>query len=87
MICTHLSLIDVNTLFILGGSAGWRGPSSARAASEAVACREGSESYARLARTLAGGLAVSVALTVFLVPAGFYWVYGKQERAGMREAS
>jgi multidrug efflux pump subunit AcrB len=40
---------------------------------------EGSESYAPLARALVGGLVVSVALTVFLVPAGFYWVYGKQE--------
>lgn len=41
---------------------------------------EGSESYAPLARALVGGLLVSVALTVFLVPAGFYWVYGKPER-------
>jgi multidrug efflux pump subunit AcrB len=48
---------------------------------------EGSESYAPLARTLVGGLLVSVALTVFLVPAGFYWVYRRQEQAGMREAS
>jgi multidrug efflux pump subunit AcrB len=48
---------------------------------------EGSESYASLARALVGGLVVSVALTVFLVPAGFYWVYGKQERAGMLETS
>jgi multidrug efflux pump subunit AcrB len=48
---------------------------------------EGSESYAPLARALVGGLLVSVALTVFLVPAGFYWVYGKQERGGVREAS
>ena len=37
---------------------------------------EGSESYAPLARALVGGLLVSVALTVFLVPAGFYLVYG-----------
>jgi multidrug efflux pump subunit AcrB len=36
---------------------------------------EGSESYAPLARALVGGLIVSVALTVFLVPAGFYLVY------------
>ena len=39
---------------------------------------EGSESYAPLARALVGGLLVSVALTVFLVPAGFYLVYQKQ---------
>jgi len=48
---------------------------------------EGSESYAPLARALVGGLLVSVALTVFLVPAGFYWVYGRHEQAGMRTRS
>jgi multidrug efflux pump subunit AcrB len=47
---------------------------------------EGSESYAPLARALVGGLLVSVALTVFLVPAGFYLVYGKQE-SGTLEAA
>jgi multidrug efflux pump subunit AcrB len=36
---------------------------------------EGSESYAPLARALLGGLTLSVILTVFLVPAGFYLVY------------
>jgi multidrug efflux pump subunit AcrB len=36
---------------------------------------EGSESYAPLARALIGGLTVSVILTVFLVPAGFYIAY------------
>ena len=36
---------------------------------------EGSESYAPLARALLGGLSLSVILTVFLVPAGFYLVY------------
>ena len=35
---------------------------------------EGSESYAPLARALVGGLVASVALTIFLVPAGFYLV-------------
>jgi multidrug efflux pump subunit AcrB len=40
---------------------------------------EGSESYAPLARALVGGLFVSVVLTVFLVPAGFYWVYAKRD--------
>jgi multidrug efflux pump subunit AcrB len=39
---------------------------------------EGSESYAPLARALVGGLLVSVALTVFLVPAGFFLVYGNR---------
>jgi multidrug efflux pump subunit AcrB len=37
---------------------------------------EGSESYAPLARALLGGLALSVALTVFLVPAAYLLVYG-----------
>ncbi len=36
---------------------------------------EGSESYAPLARALIGGLTVSVILTIFLVPAGFYVAY------------
>ncbi len=36
---------------------------------------EGSEQYAPLARALIGGLTVSVVLTVFLVPAGFYLAY------------
>ena len=40
---------------------------------------EGSESYAPLARALIGGLTVSVLLTVFLVPAGFYVAYGNRE--------
>jgi multidrug efflux pump subunit AcrB len=39
---------------------------------------EGSESYAPLARALVGGLFVSVALTVFLVPAGFSVAYGRR---------
>jgi multidrug efflux pump subunit AcrB len=36
---------------------------------------EGSESYAPLAQALIGGLTLSVLLTVFLVPAGFYLGY------------
>ena len=35
----------------------------------------GSESYAPLARAILGGLAVSVVLTVFLVPAAYFLVY------------
>jgi multidrug efflux pump subunit AcrB len=42
----------------------------------------GSESYAPLARAILGGLAVSVVLTVFLVPAVYLLVYGK-ERKGL----
>ena len=39
----------------------------------------GSESYAPLARAILGGLTVSVALTVFLVPAAYVLVYGRRE--------
>jgi multidrug efflux pump subunit AcrB len=39
---------------------------------------EGSESYAPLARALLGGLTVSVILTVFLVPAGYLLVHGRE---------
>jgi multidrug efflux pump subunit AcrB len=38
----------------------------------------GSESYAPLARAIIGGLTVSVALTVFLVPAAYVLVYGRR---------
>jgi multidrug efflux pump subunit AcrB len=40
---------------------------------------EGSESYAPLARSIIGGLAVSVVLTVFIVPAAFLLVYERRE--------
>ncbi len=36
---------------------------------------EGSEAYAPLAQALIGGLTVSVLLTIFLIPAGFYLAY------------
>ncbi len=39
---------------------------------------EGSESYAPLAQALIGGLTLSVLLTIFLVPAGFYLAYQKR---------
>jgi multidrug efflux pump subunit AcrB len=41
---------------------------------------EGSESYAPLARSIIGGLAVSVVLTVFIVPAAFLLVYERREQ-------
>ncbi|MBE7156999.1 MAG: efflux RND transporter permease subunit [Rhodospirillales bacterium] len=41
---------------------------------------EGSESYAPLARAIIGGLAVSVALTVLIVPAAFLLVHGRHEK-------
>jgi multidrug efflux pump subunit AcrB len=40
---------------------------------------EGSESYAPLAEALIGGLTLSVALTIFLVPAGFYLAYQNKQ--------
>jgi multidrug efflux pump subunit AcrB len=39
----------------------------------------GSEAYAPLARAILGGLSVSVALTVFLVPAAYALVYARRE--------
>jgi multidrug efflux pump subunit AcrB len=39
----------------------------------------GSEAYAPLARAIIGGLAVSVVLTVFIVPAAYYIVYRREE--------
>ena len=39
----------------------------------------GSESYAPLARAILGGLTISVAFTVFLVPAAYVLVYGGKE--------
>jgi hydrophobic/amphiphilic exporter-1 (mainly G- bacteria), HAE1 family len=41
----------------------------------------GSEAYAPLALAIIGGLAVSVVLTVFIVPAAYLLVYGRKERA------
>ena len=40
----------------------------------------GSEAYAPLARAILGGLSVSVALTVFLVPAAYVLVYDRSPR-------
>src|SRR4029079_10654126 len=42
----------------------------------------GSEAYAPLARAIIGGLVVSVALTVFIVPAAYLIVYRRQAVAG-----
>jgi multidrug efflux pump subunit AcrB len=48
----------------------------------------GSEAYAPLARAIIGGLAVSVVLTVFIVPAGYYMIYRWQEaRAEARRSN
>jgi hydrophobic/amphiphilic exporter-1 (mainly G- bacteria), HAE1 family len=40
----------------------------------------GSEAYAPLARSIIGGLLVSVVVTVYLVPAAYLWFHGKEER-------
>jgi multidrug efflux pump subunit AcrB len=40
---------------------------------------EGSESYAPLARALIGGLTLSVIVTVFIVPVGFYLAYNRRQ--------
>ena len=41
----------------------------------------GSEAYAPLARAIIGGLAVSVVLTVFIVPAAYLILYRRREAA------
>jgi multidrug efflux pump subunit AcrB len=45
----------------------------------ALALGAGSEAYAPLARAITGGLAVSVVLTVFIVPAAYFILYRRQE--------
>jgi len=41
----------------------------------------GSEAYAPLARAIIGGLAVSVVLTVFIVPAAYLLAHGREKSA------
>lgn len=45
----------------------------------ALALEAGSEQYAPLARAIIGGLLVSVAVTVFVVPAAYLWVHRGEE--------
>jgi HAE1 family hydrophobic/amphiphilic exporter-1 len=47
----------------------------------------GSEAYAPLARAIIGGLAVSVVLTVFIVPAAYYILYRWQEARAAAKGS
>jgi multidrug efflux pump subunit AcrB len=47
----------------------------------------GSEAYAPLARAVIGGLAVSVVLTVFIVPAAYYIVYRRREAGALAASS
>jgi multidrug efflux pump subunit AcrB len=46
----------------------------------ALGTEAGSEQYAPLARAVIGGLAVSVVVTVFLVPAVYLIIHGKQDK-------
>jgi multidrug efflux pump subunit AcrB len=46
----------------------------------ALGMEAGSEQYAPLARAVIGGLAVSVVVTVFLVPAVYLIIHGRQEK-------
>ncbi len=46
----------------------------------ALALEAGSEQYAPLARSIIGGLVVSVVVTVFLVPAAYLLIHRKEER-------
>jgi multidrug efflux pump subunit AcrB len=46
----------------------------------ALGLEAGSEQYAPLARAIIGGLAVSVAATMFLVPAVYLLIHGRRER-------
>jgi multidrug efflux pump subunit AcrB len=45
----------------------------------ALGVEAGSEQYAPLARAVIGGLGVSVAVTVFLVPAVYLLIHGRRE--------
>jgi len=47
----------------------------------ALGTEAGSEQYAPLARAVIGGLAVSVVVTVFLVPAVYLIIHGRQEKS------
>jgi len=46
----------------------------------ALALEAGSEQYAPLARSIIGGLTVSVIVTVFLVPAAYLLIHGREEQ-------
>jgi len=52
----------------------------------ALALEAGSEQYAPLARAIIGGLTVSVIVTVFVVPAAYLWVHGKEEQQATHAA-
>lgn len=51
----------------------------------ALALEAGSEQYAPLARSIIGGLLVSLVVTVFIVPAAYLLVHGKEEETPGQE--
>jgi len=53
----------------------------------ALGLEAGSEQYAPLARAVIGGLAVSVAVTVFLVPAVYLMIHGRKQEGQVEVAS
>jgi len=48
----------------------------------ALKLETGSEAYAPPARVIIGGLLTSAILTVFVVPAAYFWIY--ERRASLR---
>ncbi|QNI35680.1 efflux RND transporter permease subunit [Edaphobacter albus] len=52
----------------------------------ALALEPGSEQYAPLARAILGGLTVSVAVTIFLVPAAYLLIHHKKDGVTVEEA-
>ena len=53
----------------------------------ALGLEAGSEQYAPLARAIIGGLAVSVVLTVYLVPAVYLIIHGRNKAEGAVEVA
>ncbi len=53
----------------------------------ALGLEAGSEQYAPLARAIIGGLAVSVVLTVYLVPAVYLLIHGRKKAEGAVEVA
>jgi multidrug efflux pump subunit AcrB len=53
----------------------------------ALGLEAGSEQYAPLARAIIGGLAVSVVMTVFLVPAVYLIIHGRNKAEGAVEVA
>jgi multidrug efflux pump subunit AcrB len=46
----------------------------------------GAEAYAPLARSIIGGLLVSVVVTIYLVPAAYLWIHRKDKGKNKDEA-